>query len=104
MANGLKLSKAEDRSNLVKFLVLTLTGVIVVSYIQRQQYKKCKKQNVWLRQDNDHLKAQNRQQGEAYSSLVQENTSQQERISILERDKQAMANQLMEKDKQPPQA
>jgi len=106
MALGRKLSKADDKSNTVLFLAFTVVGFGVVTYIQLQHLKKYKSQNLWLQQDNSRLKTQNRQQGEAYSSLMQENTSQQERIAILERDKQAMANQLMEKDKdnQPPQA
>jgi uncharacterized protein HemX len=104
MALGRKLSKADDNSNTVIFLALTVVGFGVLYYVQLQNLKKYKNQNVWLQQDNSRLKTQNRQQGEAYSSLVQENTSQQERIAILERDKQAMANQLMEKDKQRPQA
>jgi uncharacterized protein HemX len=104
MALGRKLSKADDKSNTVIFLALTVVGFGVLYYVQLQNLKKYKNQNVWLQQDNSRLKTQNRQQGEAYSSLVQENTSQQERIAILERDKQAMANQLMEKDKQRPQA
>lgn len=104
MALGRKLSKADDKSNTVIFLALTVVGFGVLYYVQLQNLKKYKNQNVWLQQDNSRLKTQNRQQGEAYSSLVQENISQQERIAILERDKQAMANQLMEKDKQRPQA
>ncbi|MBM3418660.1 MAG: hypothetical protein FJY17_07055 [Bacteroidetes bacterium] len=106
MALGRKLSKADDKSNTVLFLVFTAAGIGVAYYFKIQHLKKYKSQNLWLQQDNSRLKTQNRQQGEAYSSLVQENTSQQERIAILERDKQAMANQLMEKDKdkQPPQA
>lgn len=104
MALGRKLSKADDKSNTVIFLALTVVGFGILYYVQLQNLKKYKNQNVWLQQDNSRLKTQNRQQGEAYSSLVQENTSQQERIAILERDKQAMANQLMEKDKQRPQA
>jgi uncharacterized protein HemX len=104
MALGRKLSQADDKSNTVIFLALTVVGLGVVYYVQLQNLKKYKNQNVWLQQDNSRLKTQIRQQGEAYSSLVQENTSQQERIAILERDKQAMANQLMEKDRQPPQA
>jgi uncharacterized protein HemX len=104
MALGRKLSKADDKSNTVIFLALTVVGFGVLYYVQLQNLKKYKNQNVWLQQDNSRLKTQNRQQGEAYSSLVQENTSQQERIAVLERDKQAMANQLMEKDKQRPQA
>jgi len=104
MAMGRKLSKADDKSNTVLFLTLTVVGFGVVYYIQLQHLKKYKSQNLWLHQDNSRLKTRNRQQGEAYSSLVQENTSQHERITILEREKQAMANQLMEKDKQPPQA
>jgi len=104
MALGRKLSKADDKSNTVIFLALTVVGFGVLYYVQLQNLKKYKNQNVWLQQDNSRLKTQNRQQGDAYSSLVQENTSQQERIAILERDKQAMANQLMEKDKQRPQA
>jgi uncharacterized protein HemX len=101
---GRKLSQADDKSNTVIFLALTVVGLGVVYYVQLQNLKKYKNQNVWLQQDNSRLKTQIRQQGEAYSSLVQENTSQHERIAILERDKQAMANQLMEKDRQPPQA
>jgi uncharacterized protein HemX len=104
MALGRKLSQADDKSNTVIFLALTVVGLGVVYYVQLQNLKKYKNQNVWLQQDNSRLKTQIRQQGEAYSSLVQENTSQHERIAILERDKQAMANQLMEKDRQPPQA
>jgi uncharacterized protein HemX len=104
MALGRKLSQADDKSNTVIFLALTVVGLGVVYYVQLQNLKKYKNQNVWLQQDNSRLKTQIRQQGEAYSSLVQENTSQQERIAILERDKQAMANQLMEKDRQRPQA
>ena len=104
MAMGRKLSKADDKSNTVLFLTLTVVGFGVVYYIQLKHLRKYKSQNLWLHQDNSRLKTQNRQQGEAYSSLVQENTSQHERITILEREKQAMANQLMEKDKQPPQA
>lgn len=104
MALGRKLSKADDKSNTVIFLALTVVGFGVLYYVQLQNLKKYKNQNVWLQQDNSRLKTQNRQQGEAYSSLVQENISQQERIAILERVKQAMANQLMEKDKQRPQA
>jgi uncharacterized protein HemX len=104
MALGRKLSQADDKSNTVIFLALTVVGFGVLYYVQLQNLKKYKNQNVWLQQDNSRLKTQIRQQGEAYSSLVQENTSQQERIAILERDKQAMANQLMEKDRQPPQA
>jgi uncharacterized protein HemX len=104
VALGRKLSQADDKSNTVIFLALTVVGLGVVYYVQLQNLKKYKNQNVWLQQDNSRLKTQIRQQGEAYSSLVQENTSQHERIAILERDKQAMANQLMEKDRQPPQA
>ena len=104
MALGRKLSKADDKSNTVIFLALTVVGLGVVYYVQLQNLKKYKNQNMWLQQDNSRLKTQNRQQGEAYSSLLQENTLQQERIAILERDKQAIANQLMEKDKQRPQA
>ena len=95
MALGRKLSKADDKSNTVIFLALTVVGFGVLYNVQLQNLKKYKNQNMWLQQDNSRLKTQNRQQGEAYSSLVQENISQQERIAILERDKQAMANQLM---------
>ena len=63
MALGRKLSKADDKSNTVIFLALTVVGFGVLYYVQLQNLKKYKNQNVWLQQDNSRLKTQNRQQG-----------------------------------------
>jgi hypothetical protein len=104
MATGLKLSKAEDRNNLVAFLVLTLAGVGIVCCFQHQRNKKCKRENDRIRLDNDMLKIQNMKQGEDNKLLQNEKIAQQRRILELERDKQTMAKQLMEKEKQIPQA
>ncbi len=104
MAMGRKLSKADDRSNIAIFLALTAAGIGVAYYFKIQQLIKYKDQNMWLHQDNNRLKTENRQQGEANSHLLQKNASQQQTILRLENEKQSLVVQLMKKESKEPQA
>jgi len=52
----------------------------------------------------DQLKDQKNQLGEVNSQLTQENALQKQKIHNLEREKQSLARQLKEKQKQEPEA
>jgi hypothetical protein len=56
--------------------------------------KERNRQIAWLHQHLEKLKDQNRRQGEAYSQLVEANTTQQQRINYLERENQVLAGRL----------
>jgi hypothetical protein len=97
MAVGRKLSIEDDRSNLIAGLFVTTVVLSGCFYLSYQLAKERNKKIALLNQNMDRLKDQNRRQGEAFSQLVEENTTQQQRIIDLERENQVLASRLSDK-------
>jgi hypothetical protein len=97
MAVGRKLSMEDDRSNLITGLIITTVILGGCCYFSYHLAKERNKKIAWVHQNLDWLKDQNRRQGEAFSQLLEENTSQQQRITDLERENQVLASRLSDK-------
>ena len=104
MAVGRKLSKQDNQSNQIAGLIVTTLVIGGCWYVTYRLAKERAKKISWLNYSVDQLKDQKNQLGEVNSQLTQENALQKQKIHNLEREKQSLARQLKEKQKQEPEA
>jgi hypothetical protein len=100
MAVGRKLNLEDGRSNRITGLIVTTVVLSGCFYLSYQMAKERSKKIALLNQSMDRPKDQSRRQGEAYSQLVEVNTTQKQRIADLERENQLIARQLSDRASQ----
>jgi hypothetical protein len=104
MAVGRKLSKQDNQSNQIAGLIVTTIVIGGCWYITYRLAIERAKKISWLNQSMDQLKDQKNNLGEANSRLTRENALQKQKILDLEREKQSLARQLNDNQKQEPEA